>query len=116
VVVLAILVTLIGGSLCVYAAGGWFAWQFHRRTAPSGSSFQPPVSILVPVSGFDDTTWECLTALCRQDYADYEVLIGTTDPRDPAAGPLRRLAAAYPERVRLFLGLPPVAPITRTAS
>ena len=102
----ALLAVLVVGSLGFYVAGGWQLRRFFRRTSPA-EGWRPPVSIMVPVSGFDATTRDFLTTLCRQDYPDYEVLIGTTDARDPAAGPLQELAAAFPGRVRLLLGLPP---------
>jgi ceramide glucosyltransferase len=106
VALLAILVTLTVGSALYYAAGAWFTWRFFRRAAPA-IGFRPPASVMVPVSGFDATTGAFVEALCRQDYGDFEILIGTTDPDDPARAPLERLAAAFPHRVRLFLGLPP---------
>ncbi|MFO1059100.1 MAG: glycosyltransferase [Dongiaceae bacterium] len=110
----AILAVLTIGAIGFYAAGGWQVWRFFRRRPPArGHSPAPPagpVSVMVPVCGFDDTTGAFLEALCRQDYPDYEVLVGTTDPEDPAGPWLLRLAAAHPGRVRLFLGLPPHGP------
>jgi ceramide glucosyltransferase len=101
-----LLVVLAVGSLGFYAAGAWHMWRFFGR-GKTVAGPRPPVSVMVPVAGFDATTRQFLEALCRQDYPDYEILIGTTDPKDPAAGPLGELAAAFPGRVRLFLGLPP---------
>jgi len=101
-----LLVVLAIGSLGFYAAGAWQMRRFFGRGA-SVAGPRPPASVMVPVAGFDATTRQFLEALCRQDYPDYEILIGTTDPKDPAAGPLGELAAGFPGRVRLFLGLPP---------
>jgi len=101
-----LLVVLAIGSLGFYATGAWHMWRFFGR-GKTVAGPRPPVSVMVPVAGFDATTRQFLEALCRQDYPDYEILIGTTDPKDPAAGPLAELVAAFPGRVRLFLGLPP---------
>ena len=62
---------------------------------------------MVPVCGLDAGAWENWSSLCTQDYPNYEVLFGVTDPQDPAIPLLERLVATYPERVRLFTGLKP---------
>jgi ceramide glucosyltransferase len=66
-----------------------------------------PVAILVPVKGLDANAWHNWTSLCQQDYPSYHVCFGVTDAADPAVSALRSLAATYPDRVRLFVGLPP---------
>lgn len=61
----------------------------------------PPVSILKPLRGLDPNLGEALRSHVLLDYPEYEVLIGLADPADPAAEEARRLAAEYPDRVRL---------------
>jgi ceramide glucosyltransferase len=58
----------------------------------------------------DAATWQNLLSFCRQEFEAYELLIGTVDDNDPVVPLLRRLAALYPDRVRLFIGLAPRGP------
>nr|WP_225938767.1 glycosyltransferase [Kovacikia minuta] len=113
-----ILILLIIGSIAFYLACAFFTWQFFWRD--TGNSIQnskfkiqnsptslPPVSILVPVCGIDAGAWENWSSLCTQNYPDFEVLFGVTDPKDPSIPVLKQLVAKFPERVYLFSGLEP---------
>jgi ceramide glucosyltransferase len=116
---------LISSSIVFYLACALFTWRFFvfsKRTqikgasqsaaqlSPSGSaSAFPylPVSILVPVCGVDARAWENWTSFCTQEYPDYEVLFGVTDPQDPCIPLLQKLVRSHPERAQLFSGLKP---------
>lgn len=99
----------IAGSLLFYAACIWFTWCFFQSASPVSNWPQPlpGVSVLVPVRGLEPAAWENWASLCEQRYPTYEVLFGVVDSDDPAVPLLRQLEATYPERVRLFVGLPP---------
>ncbi|WP_416671020.1 glycosyltransferase [Egbenema bharatensis] len=105
---LSLFLILITGSIVFYLACAVFTWRFFV-SSPSGGDLRstPGVSILVPVCGLDEGAWENWTALCQQDYPDYEVLFGVVDPTDPAVPTLKQLAETFPDRVRLFVGLEP---------
>ncbi|MGA7936489.1 MAG: glycosyltransferase [Kovacikia sp.] len=110
-----ILILLIIGSIAFYLACAFFTWQFflgkpsetQRHGDTENSTPSPPVSILVPVCGIDPGAWENWSSLCTQNYRNYEVLFGVTDPKDPSIPVLKKLVAAFPDRVRLFSGLEP---------
>jgi ceramide glucosyltransferase len=105
---LSVFLILIAGSIVFYLACAVFTWRFSLSPAPAiNPRSTPGVSILVPVCGLDEGAWESWTALCQQDYPDYEVLFGVVDPTDPAVPTLKRLAETFPDRVRLFTGLEP---------
>lgn len=106
-VIEAILIGLISGSILFYLACAFFSHQFFVAPKPTIDPELEPVSILVPVCGLDPGAWENWSSLCKQDYPTYEVLFGVVDPRDPAVPVLEKLAAVLPDRVRLFIGLPP---------
>jgi ceramide glucosyltransferase len=55
-----------------------------RRTRRAAEGPLPALSVLKPVCGHDDGLYENLTAIARQDYPDFEVLVGAADPSDPA--------------------------------
>jgi ceramide glucosyltransferase len=58
----------------------------------------PPVSILKPLKGIDPQIWEAFCSHCEQDYPDYQLVFGVSDPEDPAIALVRRLQEKYPDR------------------
>ena len=77
-----------------------------RRPAPPGcTGSRPPVSVLKPLKGRDDGLWDNLVSFARQDYPDFELLLGAEDADDPALDLARRLAAEFPRRsIRVIAG------------
>ena len=64
----------------------------------------PGVSILKPVRGRDPYFYEAIRSHAVQDYPQYEMLFGISDPRDAAAEDIRRLIAEFPQReIRLMV-------------
>lgn len=105
---LEILLTIpILGSIVFYLACAWFTAQFFSTPQLSKSSSEDPVSVLVPICGLDEGALENWTSLCTQDYPSYEVLFGVVDETDPAVPVLYQLKGTYPDRVQVFVGLPP---------
>ncbi len=84
--------------LCLWSAAG-FLWE---RKAAGGSArptrFIPAVSILKPLKGTDPEMYETFRSHCLQDYAEYEMIFGVSDPRDPAAELVERLKKEFPQR------------------
>jgi ceramide glucosyltransferase len=104
------LLLLIAGSLVFYSACAFFTDQFFsasRISEPIDPISLPPISLLIPVRGVDEGAWENWSSLCLQNYPDYEVLFGVMESIDPAVPILKQLVAAFPDRARLFVDLPP---------
>lgn len=64
-------------------------------TEPKGA---PPVSILKPVRGLDPHFYEAIRSFAAQEYPEFEILFGVSDPGDPALLEIARLQAEFPNR------------------
>ena len=60
------------------------------------SSAPPPVSLLKPVRGRDPRFWEAIRSCAAQEYPEFEIVFGVTDPADPACRDIERLAGEFP--------------------
>jgi ceramide glucosyltransferase len=100
-------VILITGSLVFYLACAFFTHRFFTAKIEIAQTDQPPVSIMIPACGVDPGAWENWSSFCHQNYPEYEVLFGVTDPQDPAIPVLEKLVATFPNYTRLFTDLKP---------
>jgi ceramide glucosyltransferase len=66
------------------------------KHAPLPESELPPVSILKPLKGVDPQVWESFCSHCEQDYPQFQLIYGVSDPADPAVEVVRKLQAKYP--------------------
>lgn len=90
--------------LCLWSASVFLR---HRRVAGEGSlSAQalPPVSILKPLKGTDPEIYQSFRSHCLQDYPEYEIIFGVSDPGDPAVSSVRQLQSEFPAlNIRLIV-------------
>jgi ceramide glucosyltransferase len=56
----------------------------------------PPVSILKPLKGIDPEIFESFCSHCEQDYPEFQLIFGVSDPADPAIEVVRKLQTKYP--------------------
>jgi len=56
----------------------------------------PPVSILKPLKGVDPSIWECFCSHCEQQYPQFQLIFGVSEPGDPAIEVVRKLQTKYP--------------------
>jgi len=74
---------------------------FREREAGEGASpthAMPPISILKPFKGIDPEIYESFRSHCMQDYPEYEIIFGVSDPSDPVIESVRRLQLEFPDR------------------
>ncbi len=72
---------------------------YRRRLPPGSPAFIPRVSILKPVRGVDTGFYEAIRSNVAQDYPDFEILFGISDPTDPAIPVIARIAREFPDRL-----------------
>ncbi len=96
-----LLLPVLGGCvfclLCVWAAA-----RFMKQPQAAGM-YRPPVTVLKPIYGLDKGLEENLLSLCRQDYPEFQIVVSVQRETDPALPLLRRLEAAYPDRLTLVV-------------
>jgi ceramide glucosyltransferase len=114
-VYLVIEIIAVGGSISsiiYYLAGLWCASAFLREQREQGTEDKaccsppatPAVSILKPLKGYDPGMYDSLRSHCLQDYPEYEIIFGASDPNDPAILLVERLKEEFPRRaIRLVL-------------
>ena len=66
------------------------------KQAPPPENQLPAVSILKPLKGVDPQAWESFYSHCEQDYPQFQLIFGVSDPADPAIEIVHKLQAKYP--------------------
>jgi ceramide glucosyltransferase len=80
--------------LAIVSAARW-----HGSTArPSAESWTVPLSVLKPIHGRDPRFYEAILSHASQDYPDFELLFGFSNPSDPAIADVERLKREFPAR------------------
>ncbi|HMD15526.1 MAG TPA: bacteriohopanetetrol glucosamine biosynthesis glycosyltransferase HpnI [Terriglobales bacterium] len=67
-----------------------------HRQAPQPENQLPPISILKPLKGIDPEIWESFCSHCEQEYPQFQIIFGVSDPGDPATEVVRKLQSKYP--------------------
>jgi ceramide glucosyltransferase len=83
--------------LCALSLASFLADRRKKlKQDPLPESELPPVSILKPLKGVDPGMWESFCTHCEQEYPQYQLIFGVSDPSDPAIEIVRKLKAKYP--------------------
>src|ERR1700728_3456471 len=89
-------------SCAYYLLSLWSAVIFLREREAVKTSrpvqFLPPISILKPLKGTDPEIYESFRSHCLQDYPEYEIIFGVSDPGDPAVASVEALQREFPDR------------------
>ncbi|SPE33452.1 Glycosyl transferase, family 2 [Candidatus Sulfopaludibacter sp. SbA3] len=72
------------------------SFQWRRHDPPGQRDFAPPLSILKPVHGRDPRFYEAIRSHATQEYPEFEILFGVSDPQDPAIADIERLRRDFP--------------------
>ena len=71
------------------------AFRFRSETEPA-AEFAPPVSILKPLRGIEPNFHATLSNFFRQQYPQFEIIFGLSDPNDPARWTIAQLQRDFP--------------------
>src|SRR5579864_5985301 len=94
VAVLGCLSSCIYYLVCLYSAAAFL----RANKASTRPAHAPPVSILKPLKGIDPEIYDSFRSHCLQDYPEYEIVFGVSDPADPAVASVERLKREFPDR------------------
>ncbi len=81
-------------GLCI-----WAARRFRDKCRTTvRADFAPPVSLLKSLKGLDPHMYAAFRSHCLQEYGEYELLFGVSNPNDPALKLVERLQQEFPQR------------------
>jgi ceramide glucosyltransferase len=83
--------------LCLWSAATFLREREAGKNVYSTQAL-PGVSILKPLKGTDPEMYESFRSHCLQDYSEYEIIFGVSDPNDPAIESVKTLQREFPER------------------
>jgi ceramide glucosyltransferase len=87
-----------------YLLSLWSAHRFQQTSSFPPPAITPPVSILKPLRGVDPQMYESFRSHCVQDYPEYELIFGVSEPTDPAVAAVQRLTQEFPGcKIRLLV-------------
>lgn len=92
-----ILILLVIASWVYWVVAFWFVRRFFSKSQGIKPDFTPPVSILKPVKGVDNQAYQNFVSFCYQDYPEYEILFGVSDPDDPVIPVIEKLKNNFPQ-------------------
>ncbi len=102
-----LLLLLIVASWIFWLVALYLTYRFYRGPRPSTPVYTPPVSIIIPVKGLDAGAYGNFSSYCEQDYPEFELLIGVSDPADAVIPVVEKLQGEYSEReIRLIVARP----------
>ncbi len=82
--------------LCLWSAARFL--RERKMANEAGTLPLPPISILKPLKGADPEIYESFRSHCLQDYPEYEIIFGVSDPNDPAIQSVKALQREFPDR------------------
>jgi ceramide glucosyltransferase len=83
--------------LCLWSAAKFLRGREAGKRARPAPDL-PPISILKPLKGIDPEIYESFRSHCLQDYQEYEIIFGVSDPSDPAVESVKELQREFPDR------------------
>lgn len=83
--------------ISLWSARSYLTRQEHAASPTAHSSVDPPVSVLKPLRGTDPHIYESFRTHCLQDFSQYEIIFGVSEPDDPAIAVVESLKQEFPK-------------------
>ena len=83
--------------LCLRSAAAFLRQLRAADRSVRPTQSLPAVSILKPLKGTDPDIYESFRSHCLQDYPEYEIIFGVSDPGDPAVASVLQLQREFPD-------------------
>ncbi len=94
-----LLLLLVIASGVYHLLSFYSGWVFFNAVINKpNTEFTPPISILKPLRGGDNQTYQCLASFCLQDYPQYEIIFGVLDEKDTAIELVKKLQIEFPNK------------------
>ncbi len=84
-------------SVCFYYYAIYATFTFFEHPHPINIDFHPAITILKPICGLDNNTYENLASFCRQNYPAYQIIFSVRDSEDPAIVVIKRIINDFPK-------------------
>ncbi len=92
-----LLLILCISAVLFYCYGIYAAFAFFHHPHPLQLNFHPPVTILKPICGKDDETYNNLVSFCQQKYPNYQIIFCVRDPIDCGIPVVKQIIHEFPE-------------------
>jgi ceramide glucosyltransferase len=89
-------VCALGG--CLYYMLAIVSARAFLRAKRGPAGFTPPITFLKPLRGADPDMREAFRSHCQQDYPEFEIIFGVSDPQDESIALVRQLQREFPNR------------------
>ncbi|QDL11094.1 glycosyl transferase [Brasilonema octagenarum UFV-E1] len=84
-------------AVLFYCYGIYAAFAFFHHPHLGKLNFHPPVTILKPICGKDDETYNNLVSFCQQKYPNYQIVFCVRDPLDCGIPVVKQIIHEFPE-------------------
>jgi ceramide glucosyltransferase len=91
-----VLLLIASAGACFLIFSTIAAGRFAARSTPTATTL-PPVTILKPLHGLDFDLIDNLRSFCQQDYPQFQIVFGLSDPNDPARNVVETLKKEFPQ-------------------
>lgn len=92
-----LLLILCLSAVLFYSYGIYAAISLFNHPHRLNPNFQPPLTVLKPICGFDSETYNNLASFCQQKYSNYQIIFSVRDPLDSGIAVVKQIIQNFPE-------------------
>jgi len=95
--ILHFLVFTLWAALFDYILFALYCVMKYKHSSPPLKA-NPSVTMLIPLLDLGPEIYKNLSSFCQQDYSDYEIIFGVSNPQNPTLGVAQKLIKEFPDR------------------